>query len=118
VIMPNGDFIGARGSGGVIRHAEPKPASKKQVYVVYMPQHKANAFYRAIESQVGKPYDWLGIFGYALRKDWETHNAWFCSELVAWAFNQADFPLINAKKSRVTPRDLTLSPFISEYHNG
>lgn len=34
--------------------------------------------------QVGKPYDWSGIFGIFLRTGWSKPDRWFCSELVAY----------------------------------
>ena len=37
--------------------------------------------------QVGKKYDWLGIFSFVFHKDYEDKKKWFCSELVAYAMN-------------------------------
>ncbi|WP_290906247.1 YiiX/YebB-like N1pC/P60 family cysteine hydrolase [Aquabacterium sp.] len=39
----------------------------------------AIAFARA---QVGKRYDWPGVIGIALRRDWQERDSWFCSELI------------------------------------
>ncbi len=34
-------------------------------------------------STVGKPYDWSGLFGFALReRDWQRPDRWYCSEHV------------------------------------
>lgn len=63
--------------------------------------------------QIGKPYDWAGILGYGLRRNWQEKDAWFCSELVAWAFQGAGHPILRAKDVwRITPRDLLLSPYL------
>ena len=69
-----------------------------------------DAVLRAARSQIGKPYDWLGILGIVLSQRWETTNRWFCSELIAWSFEQADSPLFRARPFRVTPRDLSMLP--------
>jgi hypothetical protein len=64
-------------------------------------------------TQEGKPYDWAGIFGLVLReRNWEDDDKWFCSELVAWSFKQGGFPLLNETTSRITPRDLLISPLL------
>jgi len=118
VIMPDGSYVGARGSGGVVRHQESQDASVKQVLLVYVTQSVYDRFYSNIESQIGKPYDWEAILGHVFRKKWDDADAWFCSELVAWAFSEAGMPLIRAAKNKVTPRDLTLSLFIEECLNG
>jgi uncharacterized protein YycO len=55
-------------------------------------------------AQVGKPYDWTGVLGLALRREWDDAAAWFCSELVeaaAAAGGRTRF-VFNAR--RVTPQ--------------
>lgn len=57
--------------------------------------------------QVGKPYDWGAIAGIALRRNWQEDDAWFCSELIAWAFEAAGEPLFRTGSlARVTPQHL------------
>lgn len=64
-------------------------------------------------AQIGKPYDWLAIVGFGLRRDWHDDDAWFCSELVAGAFAYAGRPLLQADHlDRITPRDLLMSPLL------
>ena len=61
----------------------------------------------AAASQIGKPYDYTAILGLGLRRDWQEEDAWFCSELVAWAFQHAGEPLFRAEcLRRVTPQHL------------
>lgn len=36
-------------------------------------------------TQVGKKYDWTGIFAFVLQREWQDDRAWFCSELIGWA---------------------------------
>jgi uncharacterized protein YycO len=66
----------------------------------------AMAFAAAL-SQVGKPYDLTALFGWLWGHDWQETDKWFCSELVAWAFDQAGSPLFrDGTLSRVTPQNL------------
>lgn len=60
----------------------------------------------AARSQIGKPYDWAGVLGFGFRRRWQDDDAWFCSELVAWAFAEAGTPLFREHAWRITPRDL------------
>lgn len=104
-VLPDGKLLGAVGSGGVcVREDEGFAAVERYV---------ADAPFEVIDvalSQVGKPYDWRGILGFALRRDWQETDAWFCSEFVAWCFERAGYPLLRADRSwRVTPRDLRMS---------
>lgn len=58
--------------------------------------------------QVGKPYDWIAIFGMCLRRDWHKDTRWFCSELVCGAFDHAGWSLVRDSNhlDRITPQDL------------
>lgn len=31
--------------------------------------------------QLGKPYDWTGLLGFLLWRDWSEDDSWYCSEL-------------------------------------
>ena len=61
--------------------------------------------------QAGKRYDFSAVFGIALDRDWRNEDRFFCSELVALAFEKVGCPLLNPKANvaRITPRDLLLS---------
>lgn len=75
--------------------------------LVALPSRAPAAVIAAAASQLGKPYDWTAIIGLGLRRDWQEEDAWFCSELVAWAFQQAGEPLFRAEcLRRVTPQHL------------
>lgn len=65
----------------------------------------------AARSQIGKRYDWTGAFGIGLHRDWQEDDAWFCSELVAWAFQVTNQPLLRVEiMRRVTPQHLWMLP--------
>lgn len=59
----------------------------------------------AAMSQVGKPYDWTGILGIGLHRDWQEDDAWFCSEFTFWCFDVAGDPKIKKDAiRRATPQ--------------
>ena len=64
------------------------------------------------QTQLGKPYDWGGVFGIGIRRRWQDADSWFCSELVAWAMEKAGFPLFRTQAWRITPQHLYLPRFL------
>lgn len=79
----------------------------KRGAVVELPCRDPRAVIAAAESQLGKPYDFTAIVGLGLHRDWQEDDRWFCSELVAWAFEKAGEPLFRAEVlRRVTPQHL------------
>lgn len=60
-------------------------------------------------AQVGKGYDYRGIFGFIARKDIARAGRWFCSELVSAAFAQAGASLLRMEPNKVSPGDLATS---------
>lgn len=69
------------------------------------------AILNAARSQIGKPYDYGAIIDLAIR-DRDSLNderSWFCSELVAWAFDKGGSPKFRKNcVSRITPDDVYL----------
>lgn len=80
-------------------------------YITYRTAPRIEEAYQWALTQVGKPYDWRAILGMAADRNWREDDAWFCSELVAMAFEQAGSPLFNPDMQvwRVTPRDVLMS---------
>lgn len=80
--------------------------------LVDLPAHNAQAIIDAARSQIGKPYDWTAVAGLGLHRDWQEDDAWFCSELVAWAADQAGESWFRPEAlRRITPQHLwMLSP--------
>lgn len=104
-ILPDGKLLGALPEGVEVH--SPRKYTKVIVYEVDAPKEVLEMAL----TQVGKKYDWKGILGFGIKKRVESKNKWFCSELVAWAFEQAGSPLLLTDKHwRISPRDLLLSP--------
>ena len=80
--------------------------------LVDLPAHNAQAIIDAARSQIGKPYDWTAVAGLGLHRDWQEDDSWFCSELVAWAADQAGESWFRPEAlRRITPQHLwMLSP--------
>lgn len=82
--------------------------------VVSLPCSDPGRIIGAAASQIGKPYDWTAVLGLGLHRDWQETDAWFCSELVAWAFTRAGESLFRAEVlRRVTPQHLWMLPPVS-----
>lgn len=61
-------------------------------------------------TQVGKGYDWMGIWGILRRRMRENPDKWFCSELVFYAYAKAKYDLLNnIFACQVTPATLITS---------
>jgi uncharacterized protein YycO len=107
MVLPDGRWLGARYDG--VKARQPYPVSKCMQVTVEAPDEVMSIAL----SQVGKPYDFAAILGFIVHRDWQEDDSWVCSELIAWAFKQGGYSLLNADKvNRISPRDLSLSPFL------
>lgn len=61
---------------------------------------------KAARNQLYKPYDWKGCAGIFFHREWNEDDAWFCSELVAWALEQGGLKLFREDARRITPQHL------------
>ena len=109
-VMDNGTLLGARTDGGVLDR-EPNYARFSHVIRAEVDclDDVRNKVYAFAVCQLGKPYDWRSIEAMALPwTNLRERQAWFCSELVAAAFESAGYPLVNAMKAgnRITPQDV------------
>lgn len=111
-VMDHGDLLGATFKEGVcIRDGlkEARKFSKTERYTVELSLEDEQAVLRAVASQMDKKYDVMGVLGIFFRRKMQRRNRWFCSELVAWAFQESGNPLLKQKAGRITPRDLLMS---------
>lgn len=112
IVVPGGDAIEASVHGVVQRPLEAMLAECDGYELVTIPCPDPWAVIRAAQSQIGKPYDWLGLVGWGFRaRHWESTGRWFCSELIAWAFAQAGYALVRIDAWRVSPPMLYLPIF-------
>lgn len=104
----DGDEIieAAAGSGVRARPLAELIAESSEWEIIEIPVRNPAAVIAAARSQIGKPYDWRGVIGIGFRRRWQDEDAWFCSELVAYAFEAAGDLLFRAKRWRIRPPDL------------
>ncbi len=90
------------------------PGTEFAIYSVRVSEHQKKKIFEFANSQIGKPYDWLGILGFVFfNPNLESKNRWFCSELVFAAFKQAGVELLkNTHPSEVSPRLFLKSPLL------
>lgn len=110
-------FLSAQLRGGVQkRYTNPFAGEAKETYsaVQLFSAPGIDEAYQWAMTQIGKPYDWRAILGIAASENWHDGEDYFCSELVASAFEEIGRALLNpsAQLWRITPRDLLLSPFV------
>ena len=101
-------FFSAQGDG--VRWRDCDPHAK----LLFLTAPKIEEAFNWATTQLGKPYDFTALFGLALDRNWREDDSWFCSELVAAAFEAVGAPLFNLSTPvyRITPRDILLSPYV------
>ncbi|TCP13774.1 permuted papain-like amidase YaeF/Yiix C92 family enzyme [Crenobacter luteus] len=113
VALVDGEHVveAVAGKGVVRRTLAEALAGVSRWALMTVPHASPEEVLAAARSQLGRPYDWSGIAGVGVDRDWQEPDSWFCSELVAWAFEQAGTPLVRADAvSRVTPQNLWVLP--------
>ena len=111
-VLPDGSTFGSHADGGV--KARPYVADRYVRLERYTAPNIEDAYAWAL-TQAGKKYDFSAIAGIALDRNWRSGDRWFCSELIAAAWEHTPIPLLSpaADVSRITPRDLLLSKEIT-----
>lgn len=112
-LVAPGWVIDARLQGGVQRRPIAYLAGAKVRWLrVPATESQVQATIKALESQIGKPYDWRDIVGFAIpqafTRDWNDERAWICSELQAWAEEKGGIVKTSMSASRIAPNDVML----------
>lgn len=113
-VLDDGTTLAARSSGGVaIRPLNYAKFSQVAYYTVEVTDAEKKAILDFARAQLGKGYDFEAIAGVVVHRDWRSKDRWFCSELVAAAFEVAK-PLVNVSPNvdRIVPRDILLSTLL------
>jgi len=70
--------------------------------------HQRERAFRFLDRQIGKPYDYWGLFAFLWRSSkYQDPKKWFCSELAAAAFQVSGISAFNwnvIKPHQITPR--------------
>lgn len=106
VITRQGTLVGALATHGVIEYPlrdRLAVATRMQIRLIDGDADQAIAYARG---QVGKAYDWIGLLGLEVGRDWQCDDKWFCSELAASAAVKAGNRAIDTDLFRITPGGL------------
>lgn len=117
VAIIDGDtIIEAIGHGGVVRSKlADRQRANPRWEIAEVGCTDPRAVIAAASSQIGKPYDYTAVLGLGVRREWQADDSWFCSELVAWAFERAGMRLFRGETlHRVTPQHLWMVPPVAE----
>lgn len=94
--------------------------SKSWMIVEYVCKD-SDAVINAMKTQLGKPYDFSGVFGIILRDiDLQDDSKWWCSELPVYGFEVANDPkFATTFATRITPQHWLMLPHkIIDYSEG
>lgn len=107
-IIDGSDVIEAIALHGVVRTAlATRQAQDARWQIVSISCADPDAVIAAAKAEIGKGYDYTGVLGVGLHRDWQETGRWFCSELVAHAFQAAGMPLFRDEAMRrITPQHL------------
>lgn len=117
-LLPDGSELGARANrigrippGVRVRPPNYEPFTRTLVVTLPSTDDQREAFWRFLNSQGGKPYDYGAILGFASDRNWRNPDSWFCSELQTRALEVCgwftyDLALTDYK---ITPGDLLLA---------
>jgi uncharacterized protein YycO len=112
--LPNG-YLGCQVNGGVaLRKLNYDQVILEDFFNVSVTEKQKIDIFNFAYKQLGKPYDFSALVGILAHRDWHSEDSWFCSELVAAAFEAGGKPLLlNIENvDRITPGMLATSPLL------
>lgn len=119
-ICPDHSEFEAWAIGGVCKRAQYGQAHTKATVIrllaLDLTPGEEQGLVEFFEKQLGKKYDWGGVFGFLSRRD-ASHDPeeWFCSELVFAGFQAIRKPLLaRIPAHRVDPGMLLYSPLLRD----
>lgn len=105
IVLPDNTVVEARAFEGVVHRPLSALIAQSSAWSFKdIPLPNDEAAHAFALSQVGKPYDWTGAIGIALRREWHESDAWFCSELVEAAAMAGGRERFVQQVRRVTPQ--------------
>ena len=113
IVLDGGQIIGAEAGKGVSKGSFERQVRKaSKAVTVEIPVLDLQAALAFAKSQKGKPYDWLGVAGIGLRRNWQEPSKWSCAEFVAASLAKGGYNPFDAKfHHRITPQDLFMLNF-------
>jgi uncharacterized protein YycO len=110
-----GEIIEAWHPGGVrlvtLEKHQHTPGTVVDVYDI-LPTLNHPALWEDLKAEIGRGYDFGGIFGFMARVHSEKEVKWFCSELAARKLARAGVLMLNAPSWKISPSLLAYSPLM------
>lgn len=111
LVLPDGRLLGARSDsvgdappGVRVRPAGYEDWSMRVLVELPATPKQAQKFYDFAMLQVGKRYDHLAIFAFALNRSWRDTEAWFCSDMLMACLEHAGLcPHLYLPTNKITP---------------
>ena len=114
ILMPDGKIIESWQGKGVQIKELTDWSNVDVFYVKGMTEAQWDIAIHFAKSQLGKPYDYIGITNFITRATPAENFRWFCSELVFAACLKAGVSLLKRIRSgRAAPAHLSLSPLLN-----
>lgn len=105
VIFPDDTVIEARAFHGVTRRPLADLLTDASEYAFRSIDTDSDPLALAFaESQIGKPYDYLGVAGLALHREWDEPDAWWCSEFLEACVKAGGRERFVNQPRRITPQ--------------
>jgi len=88
------------------------PGTKIDLYEFRKPLTEADrkCIMAAAKDQLGKPYDWCGVFSFLFRRRMQKEGSWFCSELASHCCGCAGRVILNEPDWKIMPGGIAISP--------
>jgi len=106
-------LIGAiAGDGVVLSKAKDRLAISSKAVMMHIPVKEVDVSEAFAIGQLGKQYDWLGVIGIGLKRNWQEDDKWSCAELVASILAAGGQRPFDSKfYHRITPQQLLMLNF-------
>lgn len=113
LILDDTQLIGAiAGDGVVLNKVNERLAISSKAVVMHVPVSDIPASEAFAIGQLGKQYDWLGVIGIGLKRNWQEDDKWSCAELVASILAAGGQRPFDSKfYHRITPQQLLMLNF-------
>ena len=94
-------------------HEAHRPGTQIDIFDVKMSLEQKARIKLFLKGEIGKKYDYRGVMKFISRRSGDNQDRWFCSELIAAAFNFADVPLlVRIPVYKIYPGLLAYSPLL------
>jgi uncharacterized protein YycO len=113
ILLDGNYLIGAIAPEGVVVHkADYRLKTASKAVIMELPVSSKIEALEYARSQIGKSYDWLGVLGIGLHRNWQENDKWSCAELAAMALDAGGQKPFDSKfHHRITPQDLLMLNF-------